>query len=169
MINNIKQFFLLATVFFITTLTNNVTAEEYTIDSTHSFVEWRIQHLGFSWLYGRFNKVSGMLLLDAEHPEKNSIEVVIELTSIDSNHAVRDKHLRDKKYLNVEKYTRAIFKSTKFQGDNNEGVLEGILSLNGVEKNIQMKVKKVGEGDDPWGSYRVGFIASYTLNKNDFN
>ncbi len=143
-------------------------AAEFTVDPTHSFVEFRIQHLGYSWLYGRFNGISGGFKYDAATPEASSIELAIDTTSIDSNHAERDKHLRSAEFLDVEKFAKATFKSTAYKGTANEGVLSGVLSFHGVDKAIDIPIKKVGEGADPWGGYRAGFSGTYVMTRADF-
>lgn len=146
----------------------NTMAADYTIDTTHSFVEFKIQHLGYSWLYGRFNKLDGSMKYDAANPESSEINITIDTASIDSNHAERDKHLRGNDFLNVAKFAKASFKSTSYKGDADKGVLTGILSLHGVEKTIEIPVEKIGEGPDPWGGERAGFAGSYTLTRADF-
>jgi polyisoprenoid-binding protein YceI len=149
-------------------VTPNLHAAEYRLDPEHSFVQFRIQHLGFSWLYGRFNKISGDFSHDAKNPQDNRISVQIDTASVDSNHAERDKHLRDERFLDVEKYPTASFKSTKYTGDDKGGVLQGQLNLHGINKQIDIEVKKLGEGADPWGGYRAGFIGTTTLTLKDF-
>jgi len=143
-------------------------AADYQIDPTHSFVQFRVQHLGYSWLHGRFNNVSGSFKYDADKPAESAIDVTIETTSVDSNHAERDKHLRSGDFLNVAEFPKATFKSTGFKGDANGGTLSGVLSLHGVDKPIDIAVKKIGEGKDPWGGYRAGFSGSYVLTRKDF-
>ncbi len=146
----------------------NAIAAEYRIDPGHSFVQFRIQHLGFSWLYGRFNKITGEFSHDASNPGGNRINVEIDTASIDSNHAERDKHLREKDFLDVKKYPAASFQSTRYQGDADQGVLHGELTLHGVRRPISIEVKKLGEGKDPWGGYRAGFIGTTSLRLSDF-
>jgi len=143
-------------------------AADYTIDTTHSFVEFKIQHLGYSWLYGRFNKLDGTMKYDAANPSDSAINITIDTGSIDSNHAERDKHLRGDDFLSVSKFPKATFKSTSYKGDASKGVLTGILSLHGVEKTIEIPVEKIGEGPDPWGGERAGFAGTYTLTRADF-
>ena len=143
-------------------------AADYAIDPTHSFVEWRTQHLGYSWLYGRFNNVDGRFTWDADNPAASAIEVTIDTTSLDSNHAERDKHLRGEDFLDVKKYPQATFKSTGYRGDADGGVLEGVLTLHGVSKPVEFDVKKLGEGGDPWGGYRAGFFATTQIDRRDF-
>ncbi|MCY4325597.1 MAG: YceI family protein [Betaproteobacteria bacterium] len=146
-------------------------AESYEIDTSHSFIQFRIQHLGYSWLYGAFNTFDGMFQLDRDNPENSSIEVKIDTASVDSNHAERDKHLRDDDFLEVEVYPEASFTSTSLllNEDGRSGVMTGDLTLRGVTKSIEIDVSMVGEGDDPWGGYRAGFEGSTVLTLKDFN
>lgn len=143
-------------------------AAEYDIDATHSFVQFRIQHLGYSWMFGRFNGVSGNFKYDADKPAESTIDVVVDAATIDTNHAERDKHLRSADFLNVEKIPKATFKTTGFKGDANGGKLSGVLSVHGVDKPVEIDITKVGEGNDPWGGYRAGFHGNYTMTRKDF-
>ena len=144
-------------------------AANYTIDPSHSFIEFKTKHLGYSWLTGRFNKFSGTMKYDpAAGTEAQSINISIDTASLDTNWAARDKHLRSKDFFNTDSNTTATFESTGYTGDANGGTLNGKLSLLGVTKEISFPVKKIGEGKDPWGGYRVGFEGSYTLTRKDF-
>lgn len=157
--------FVLASALAACTFT--ASAAEYKVDETHSFVQFRTKHLGYSWLYGRFNVTSGTLNYDPAKPEANNIQVDIDVVSIDSNHELRDKHLRDK-YLMPEKQPTASFTSTAYKGDADTGELTGELQLNGVKKVVTIPVKKIGEGPDPWGGYRVGFEGNLTIDARDY-
>ncbi len=146
-------------------------AATYEIDTqgAHAFIQFKIQHLGYSWLLGRFNTFEGQFEWDAKAPEKSSIQVTIDTASVDSNHAERDKHLRGSDFLNVGKHPKSTFKSTGYKATSaNEGVLSGDFTLNGVTKNISFPVKVVGEGKDPWGGYRAGFEGKTTLKLADY-
>mgnify|MGYP000131460050 CR=1 FL=1 len=81
-------------------------AVEYLIDTkgAHAFIQFHIKHLGYSWLVGRFNTFSGSFDYDEKNPDAASITVDIDTTSIDSNHAERDKHLRSGDFLDVSKH-----------------------------------------------------------------
>lgn len=145
-------------------------AAEYDIDikGMHAFIQFRIYHLGYSVLLGRFNDFGGSFSWDRENPGASSINVDIKTASIDSNHAERDKHLREEDFLNVDKYPTANFKSTRYHGDAMGGKMDGILTLHGVSKPISLDVKVIAEGDDPWGGYRAGFEATTTIKRADF-
>jgi polyisoprenoid-binding protein YceI len=143
-------------------------AADYAIDPTHSFVEFRVQHLGYSWLYGRFNAIDGRFSHDAAEPAASRIEVRIDTATVDTNHAERDKHLRSGDFLAVDAHPMATFKSTGYSGSAEKGVLSGVLNFHGIEKAIEIPVEKIGEGPDPWGGYRAGFHGSYTMTRADF-
>ena len=144
-------------------------AADYTIDSGHSFVQFKISHVGVSWMIGTFEKLSGSFTFDSEAgPEAQSITVEIETASVDTNHAERDKHLRSSDFLDVDEFPTATFVSTGYEGDPEGGVMTGDLTLHGVTKSIAIAVTKVGEGKDPWGGYRAGFEGRTTITRKDF-
>jgi polyisoprenoid-binding protein YceI len=164
----------LATSLLIAGLTFGSTAlmaDDYVIDTkgAHASIKFRVQHLGYSWLYGRFNEFDGKFSYDEKQPENSSIEVTIKTSSVDSNHAERDKHLRSDDFLNVAKYPEAKFVSTGYtQGKDGAGVLKGNLTLNGVTKPLEIDVEFIGAGKDPWGGYRVGFEGTTRFAMADF-
>lgn len=146
----------------------SVSAAKYKLDPTHTFIEFRAKHLGYSWMYGRFNDITGVLYWDKSRPEVSRINVFINLLSLDSNHAERDKHLKGDKYLDARKYPRVEFKSTQYRGDADHGVLTGVLTLREISRDIQIPVVRLGEGHDPWGGYRVGFEGKITIDAFDY-
>jgi len=153
------------------TLSYGASAADYTIDTrgAHASINFKIQHLGYSWLTGRFNQFSGDFSYDDKNPSAAKINVEIDVTSIDSNHAERDKHLRSGDFLDVDKFATAKFTSTKIT-DQGDGKLEvvGDLTLHGVTQSITIDAKKIGEGKDPWGGYRAGFAGNTKLRLKDF-
>ena len=159
---------LLSSTFLV--LSRGAVAAEYEIDieGMHAAIQFRIIHLGYSVLTGRFNDFGGSFTWDKDNPGASSVNVTIQTASLDSNHAERDKHLREADFLDVEKYPEATFKSTSYNGDASAGKLDGILTLHGVSKPITIDIEFIGEGDDPWGGYRAGFEGNVTLRRSDF-
>lgn len=148
-------------------------ADDYVIDTkgAHASINFSIKHLGYSVLTGRFDTFAGDFSYDPAKPEASKINVTIDTNSVNSNHAERDKHLRSKDFLNVEKFPKSTFVSKKVvAGKDKESFdLVGDFTLNGVTKSITIAAKKVGEGKDPWGGYRAGFEGSTELALKDFN
>lgn len=148
-----------------------VVAAEYVIDTkdAHAAIEFRIKHLGYSWLLGRFNRFDGSFSYDEKDPAASRVEVVVDTSSIDSNHAERDKHLRGEDFLDVEKFPTASFFGTSYK-ENADGtaLLTGDLTLHGVTRKIVIDVQQIGHGPDPWGGERRGFSGTATLTLKDF-
>ncbi len=147
-------------------------AADYAIDKQgqHAFINFKISHLGYSWLYGTFKDFDGKFSFDAAKPEASSVSVSINTASVDSNHAERDKHLRSGDFLNVDKHPAATFVSTAVKSTGKDSAdITGNLTLNGVTKPVVIAAKFIGEGNDPWGGYRAGFEGSTTLKLKDFD
>ncbi|MEZ5935908.1 MAG: YceI family protein [Alphaproteobacteria bacterium] len=164
-----KSFRVLAVSSLIAVLAPPALAADYQIDPSHSFIEFRTQHFGFSWLSGRFNSFEGSMAYDPEgSPEDQSVTITIDAESLDTNHEKRDEHLRSKDFFDVGSYPTITFTSTGFEGDAEGGTLSGELTFLGVTKEIAFDIRRIGEGEDPWGKYRAGFEGQYTLSRSDF-
>ncbi|WP_426414670.1 YceI family protein [Aestuariirhabdus sp. LZHN29] len=146
-------------------------AADYMIDTKghHAFVQFRIQHLGYSWLYGRFDDFSGQFSYDEANPAKSTVEVTINTSSVSTNHAERDKHLRSEDFLFSDKFPQARFVSTAVKpGADGTATITGDLTLRGVTRAITLEAESIGGGQDPWGGYRHGFLGTTTLTLKDF-
>ena len=148
-----------------------VSASDYIIDTkdAHAFIQFKISHLGYSWVLGRFNTFEGHFSYDENDPSAASIEVTIDTGSIDTNHAERDKHLRGEKFLDADRYPKAHFISTSYEeSPDGTGVLQGDFTLHGVTRPITINTKEIGAGMDPWGGYRQGFEGTTQLRLKDY-
>jgi len=158
-------------ILLLFTLTPLVHAADYDIDikGQHAFVQFKIQHLGFSWLYGRFDDFNGSFTYDENAPEQSSIQMTVQTNSVNSNHAERDKHLRGEDFLNVSAHPTAQFVSTSFvPTTDGHGTMTGELTINGVTNEVELDVQFVGAGDDPWGGHRRGYEATTEISLSDF-
>lgn len=146
-------------------------SERYLIDTrgAHAFIQFRIPHMGFSWLYGRFNDFEGEFVYDTQDPSKSSVNVTVQTASIDSNHQRRDDHLRNQDFLAVDEHPAARFESTAFTplGDGRYR-LEGDLTLMDRTAGIVIDVTRIGAGEDPWGGFRRGFEGTTKLALEDW-
>ncbi|WP_263261335.1 YceI family protein [Pseudomonas sp. RIT-PI-S] len=151
-------------------------AADYTLDKEgqHAFVNFKISHLGYSFITGTFKDFDGKFSFDAAKPEDTKIEVTLKTASVFTNQAERDKHISSADFLDVAKYPEATFKSTSVKptGKNANGKdtadVTGDLTLHGVTKPVVIKATFLGEGKDPWGGYRAGFEGSTSINRKDF-
>lgn len=171
-----KKRWLVSALAAVVVSSGGVQAEEgsgtYAFDKEgqHQFVMFKISHLGYSWLYGRFNDFEGQFSYDAENPAASTVNVTIETSSVDSNHGERDKHLRSEDFLFVDEFPQATFESKRIivDEDGDEADIVGDLTLRGVTREITLEAELIGHGEDPWGGYRMGFEAETELKLADF-
>ncbi len=152
-------------------LAQPASAADYDIDikGAHASINFRIPHLGFSWLVGRFDTFSGTFSFDETNPAATNIAVEIDVASINSNHAERDKHLRGVDFLDVSQFPKASFVSTSVIPDGaGKAKIVGNFTLKGVTKPITIEAVLIGGGADPWGGYRQGFAGKTKLVLADF-
>jgi polyisoprenoid-binding protein YceI len=146
-------------------------ADDYAIDKkgAHASIQFKISHLGYSWMWGRFNDFDGTFSYDEKNKGVSKIAVTVNTKSVDSNHAERDKHLRSDDFLDVAKFPEAKFVSTTYaEGSDGKATLKGKLTLHGVTKEIEVDVSQVGAGKDPWGGFRRGFEGKTRIALKDF-
>ncbi len=143
--------------------------DTYAIDNTHSFASFTIRHV-VSKTTGTFPDIKGKILIDRSDLSKSSVEAKINVMSVNTNHAKRDAHIREKAdYLDAGKFGWMDFISTKIEATTqDEGLLTGNLTLHGVTKEISFPFKLLGFGNDPWGGQRAGFEAHTVIKASDY-
>lgn len=147
----------------------SVQANDYTIDPTHTYVSFAINHLGFSTMRGKFNQQTGSLKYD---PSSKTAEVSIEIdaASIDTGHDKRDQHLRSPDFLNAVENPTITFESTKatWNGDKVASIT-GNLTILGVSKPVMLTINSVNCGEHPFNKKQVcGFDAAGSIKRSDF-
>ncbi|WP_085608928.1 MULTISPECIES: YceI family protein [unclassified Pseudomonas] len=152
-------------------LSANVMAADYVVDKEgqHAFVDFKISHLGYSFITGTFKDIDGKFSFDAAKPEDSKIEFNVNTASVFTNHAERDKHIASADFLNAGKFAKATFVSTSVKSTGaNTADVTGDLTILGVTKPVVVKATFLGEGKDPWGGYRAGFEGTTTIKRSDF-
>jgi len=152
-------------------LSANVMAADYVVDKEgqHAFVDFKISHLGYSFITGTFKDIDGKFSFDAAKPEDSKIEFNVNTASVFTNHAERDKHIASADFLNASKFGKATFVSTSVKSTGaNTADVTGDLTLLGVTKPVVVKATLLGEGKDQWGGYRAGFEGTTSIKRSDF-
>ena len=143
----------------------SINSTKFNIDGSHAAIYFRITHLGMSYTYGRFNEVSGSVLIGIG---TTSFDLAAVTASVDTNNEKRDKHLRNADFFNAKQFPSIIFKGTGSQSDGDVLHVTGELQLHGITRSIPIHLKKMGEGEDPWGNYRIGYATEFTIKRSDY-
>ena len=148
----------------------------YNIDSFHSFPNFSINHLGMSTIQGRFDKMTGKIVLDPA-AKTGSLDVKVSTASVSTGDAKRadgarsrDEHLRSADFFNSAEFPDMVYKSTKlhFSGEALESV-EGTLTLLGVSKPVKLNVSSFKCGPHPFSKKPMcGAVVEGAIHRTDF-
>jgi polyisoprenoid-binding protein YceI len=152
-----------------TTATAAPATTSWTIDASHTEVEFAVRHLMISTVKGRFGAVQGSIVLDPTTPTKAEVNVSIDVTSIDTREEKRDAHLRSPDFFDVDHFPTMTFTGGTIAGKTDgEFALTGNLTIRGKTMPITLDVTFEGAGNDPWGGTRRGFSAKGKLLRSAF-
>jgi polyisoprenoid-binding protein YceI len=149
-------------------LASPVIAEEYAVDPAHAGVNFKISHLGLSWVQGRFDEFSGDFTIDSAAPDKCSFALKINPASVDTNNQKRDEHLRGPDFFNANQFPAMSFKSTSVRPAKSGYEVTGDFTLHGVTKPVTFELIGGRTAEFPKGVHRTGFSAEFSLKRSDF-
>lgn len=141
----------------------------YNFDKAHTFIGFKVKHMGLIEVPGFFRDFSGTVNYNAEDVTKSTVEFTAKTTSIDTGVAPRDKHLRTPDFFDVENYPDLAFKSTKVEKKGKNWIVTGDFTMKGVTKTISFPFQIAGfvPGGERSGP-RMGVTAETTINRRDF-
>lgn len=141
----------------------------YSIDPTHSEIAFSVRHMMFAKVRGHFKNWSAELKYDADAPEKSTLRVEVDTTSIDTHEERRDSHLRSADFFDTEKFPHIVFQSKRIEGQGKGRYkVSGDLTIRGVSREVTLEVEETGRGKDPWGNDRLGFSARGAISRSDW-
>lgn len=143
-------------------------ADIYSIDLSHSYAGFSVRHLVITNVKGNFASFSGEITFDENDTIKSSANVIIDIASINTSNADRDKHLRSADFFDVEKYPEMTFVSTGVEKDGDDMILNGRLTMHGVTKDISIPFEFLGKVTDPWGKERIAFEGETKLSRKEY-
>lgn len=139
-------------------------AGNYTVDTTHSTVAFKVKHMMISEVSGKFDTFNGTFEYDEKTKTLKSLSGKIDAASINTANEKRDGHLKSPDLFDVQKYPEITFTLDKVKGNT----AYGKLTLHGVSKNVKLTLENNGAIKDPWGNTRVGLGLSGEINRKDY-
>jgi polyisoprenoid-binding protein YceI len=143
-------------------------AGTWDFDPPHTYVGFVVRHLVVTKVRGRFEHAEGTIVT-AENPLDSTVEVSVDLSTVNTNNETRDAHLRSADFFESEKHPRMTFRSTGIRQNGADFVLEGDLTIKDVTRPIELDFEFAGFSPDPWGGTRFGASATGSINRRDFN
>ncbi|CDJ99138.1 conserved hypothetical protein [Microbacterium sp. C448] len=142
-------------------------AGTWTLDPSHSEVQFSVRHMMISKVRGTFG-VKSATLTAPENPLEATVEATVDVASVDTKDEGRDNHLRSADFFDVETYPTMEFRSTGVRIENGDFLVDGNLTIKDVTKPVTFDFDFGGFGTDPWGNYKAGATAKAVINREDF-
>lgn len=140
----------------------------WAVDNSHSIVSFKIRHMMISKVRGEFTSWNAELGFDPDDLTKASVNVEIDVASINTLNADRDKHLCSPDFFDAETYPKITFKTTDVTSKGDKVKVTGDLTIRDQTRPVTLDLTREGSGKDPWGNIRVGFSGGTTINRKDF-
>ena len=146
-----------------------MTTTKWTIDPTHSELQFKIKHLMISNVTGQFNQFQGTIETEDNDFTTAKAHFTADVNSISTNNPQRDAHLQTSDFFDADTHPQLVFTAEKMvRKDEDLYELHGILNMRGISKRIILDTEFGGIVQDPWGNTRAGFTVSGKLNRKDF-
>jgi len=141
----------------------------YNFDRAHSFIGFKVKHMGLIEVPGYFRDFTGAVTYDAKDPAKSTVQFTAKATSVDTGVGGRDTHLRSADFFEVEKFPELSFKSTKVEKKGSGWMVTGDFTLKGVTKTISFPFNISGflPADQRSGG-KMGITAETSINRRDY-
>lgn len=137
----------------------------WSIDPSHSTLEFAIRHLGLATVKGRATGFTGSITGGATPAVEGTVPVA-SLTTFDES---RDGHLASPEFFDAEQYPELRFASTSVAQDGDELVVTGDLTIKGITRPVELRGEFAGTGTDPWGNARIGLDLGGTIDRTAFD
>jgi polyisoprenoid-binding protein YceI len=137
------------------------------IDPNHSEISFVIRHLGISKVRCRFDRFSGTIVT-AEDLAHSSATATIDVSSIDTNAAIRDDLVRSADILDAANFPEITFTSSAVRAGEIGFLIDGDLTIRGTTRPVTLEMQANGFAPDNFGGFRAGFSARVEINRNDF-
>jgi len=138
----------------------------WSVDPSHSSVEFQVKHMGLATVKGFFDEFEGTVEVteDGVNAYGN-----VDAASLSTRSSQRDEHLRSPDFFDVENYAKLSFQSTGVeQLDEETYRITGDLTIRGTTREVVFEGVTQGVDQDPWGNTRVGLEVVGQIERSEF-
>lgn len=145
------------------------TKTKWSIDQSHSEIQFKVRHLVISTVTGEFNSFDATVETEGESFEDADVYFEADVNSVDTGEEDRDQHLKSDDFFHAEEHPKLRFQSSSIEkSGENQYRLTGDLTIRGTTREVSLDVVHGGTVEDPYGQTKAGFELEGTLNRKDF-
>jgi polyisoprenoid-binding protein YceI len=143
---------------------------KWTLDAAHSEIQFKVRHLMVSWITGSFKQFDASVETDGQDLTTAKVNFSAAIKSISTNNEQRDAHLHSKDFFDADTYPQLTYESNRLLKLNDEKyTMDGVLTMRGISKPLQLNVEFGGVMKDPWGNTKAGFTITGKLSRKEFD
>lgn len=141
----------------------------WAIDPTHSEIGFKVKHMMFTNVSGKFNQFEATIETQGDAFESSKINFSTDVNSVDTSNTDRDNHLKSADFFDADNFAKLTFASTGIEKvSDSEYKISGDLTIREVTKNITFEAEYSGLMKDPWGNTKIGLSLNGKINRKDF-
>ncbi|MEC9205677.1 MAG: YceI family protein [Pseudomonadota bacterium] len=167
----IKNKYILAAIIVLFPMLSFSQEYSYKIDEEHFSLGFLVEHAGYAKTLGMFRKIEGGFNHDDEKNQISNVKIIVDTSSVFTNHEKRDSHLQSPDFLDIQKFPQMIFTAENIKITKNETTMNGKLTLLGITKDITLKGKINKIAEYPFGfspPVVMGISARGNFKRSDF-
>jgi polyisoprenoid-binding protein YceI len=140
---------------------------KWNLDTSHSSADFAVKHLMISAVKGRFSKFEGSGESNPDGTLK-SVQMTLDVASIDTNDAKRDEHLRSPDFFDAAVHPKITFRSTRIEQKGSDVSITGNLTIRGTTKPVMLLGELTAPAKDPWGNSRAALAVSVKVSRKEW-
>jgi polyisoprenoid-binding protein YceI len=142
---------------------------KWVIDPTHSEIGFKVKHMMFTNVSGKFSKFDATIEAEDSNLENAKIEFTGAIDSVTTGNVDRDTHLLSADFFDAAQFPEIKFSATSVTKINEgEYVLVGNLTLHGITKSVELAAEYGGLMKDPWGNTKMALALEGKINRKDW-
>ncbi len=145
------------------------TKTKWSIDQSHSEIQFKVRHLVISTVTGEFNSFDATVETEGESFQDADVYFEADVDSVNTGEEDRDQHLKSEDFFHAEEHPKLRFQSTSIEKTGeNQYRLTGDLTIRGTAREVSLDVVHGGTVEDPYGQTKAGFELEGTINRKEF-
>ena len=143
---------------------------KWVFDFSHSRIGFSVRHFGITDSEGVFKKFDGNIFSNEKDFSDLAVDLTIDVSSLDTNDAQRDTHLKSEDFFYAKNFPLIAFNSSSVKVlQAGQYKIFGDLTIKNVSNSCSFDLEFTGiVPKDPFGNTKAGFLLTGKINRKDW-